>query len=109
MPPDQIPGKVNAMAASFIRTGAAIVAGALLTWLVRQGVTLDGGFAQPLTEGLVAAFTAVYYAVARALEHWVNPRFGWLLGLPSQPQYTPPVAPHLGLPGDGTTQGGAPS
>jgi hypothetical protein len=44
---------------------------------------------------LTALSTGVYYLVVRVFEHYVSPRFGWLLGFPAAPTYdaktsTPP-------------------
>jgi hypothetical protein len=74
------------LVASLIRTLAPMCAGLLIAWLVRQGVSVDDSYEQPLTEILTVAFGAVYYVVARLLERkW--PVAGWMLGYPKQPDY----------------------
>lgn len=75
---------------SWIRTVTPVVAGALITWAVRQGFLSDASVQQPLTEVLTAAVTAAYYFVTRSLETWW-PGFGWLLGVPKAPVYAPPA------------------
>lgn len=76
---------------SWIRTAVPVAVGAVLTWLAsRFGVVVDEQSSAGLTVGLVALFTGLYYAVARALEHrW--PVLGVLLGAPRQPTYRPPA------------------
>lgn len=71
---------------SLIRTWAAMLAGAAVAWAVRQGLLTDSSVAQPLTEVLTVAFGAVYYLVVRLLER-INPKAGWLLGVPHPPVY----------------------
>jgi hypothetical protein len=78
---------VNQAVISLIRTICPIIAGALITWLVRQGIRVDASVSQPLTEALVAVFSAAYYALARLLETKVAPGFGWMLGVPKTPAY----------------------
>lgn len=73
---------------SLIRTYVPIAVGAFLTWL---GVTFDVMIPEDastaLVAGLVALVSALYYAIARALEaRW--PVFGVLLGTRRQPTYS---------------------
>lgn len=82
-----MPSQLSDMIVSFLRTFAATVAGALITWLVAKGVTLDSTLQAPLTEVLFALFTGAYYLVARLLEHYVNDKFGWLLLVAKKPLY----------------------
>ena len=66
--------------------------GLFLTWLARRtGVVLDEGSSAGLSAGVTSLVTAGYYVGIRLLEAKV-PQLGWLLGLPSQPSYTPPAA-----------------
>jgi hypothetical protein len=74
---------------SWIRTGCAVLAGALITWAVRQGLIADASVQGPLTEVLVVGITAAWYFIVRVLEK-VNPAFGFFLGVPKAPTYTPP-------------------
>ena len=72
---------------SLIRTYVPVAVGAFLTFLaVRFGVVVPEDVSTGLTTGLVGLVSALYYAVARALEQrW--PWLGWLLGVPKQPTY----------------------
>ena len=72
---------------SLIRTYVPVAVGAFLTYLaVRFGVVVPEDVSTGLTTGLVGLVSALYYAVARALEQrW--PWLGWLLGVPKQPTY----------------------
>lgn len=74
-----------AVVTSLIRTIVPIIVGAILSVpLVKAlGITADQA-AQLVTAGLIA----LYYAAARVLEHYVSPRFGWLLGSATAPTYT---------------------
>lgn len=74
---------------SWLRTAAAVLAGGLITWAVRQGLLADSSVQQPLTEVLMVAFTAAWYFIVRVLEAWW-PKFGFFLGVPKAPTYTPP-------------------
>lgn len=78
-----------------LRVLAATLAGSGIAWLVRQGVLADSGVQQPLTEVLAAVFTGGYYLLVRLLER-LSPAFGWLLGAPVPPSYTPALAQRAG-------------
>ena len=75
---------------SLIRTYVPVAVGAFLTYLaVRFGVVVPEDVSTGLTTGLVGLASALYYAIARALEQrW--PWLGWLLGVPKQPTYRAP-------------------
>jgi hypothetical protein len=70
--------------ASLIRTLVPIIVGALATAALRLGVEIDTTAAVTVVTPLV---TGVVYLVARALEEYVSPKFGWLLGLSRTPTY----------------------
>lgn len=74
--------KLSTLGASLTRTVVPLIVG----WLVALGL-LDwtGLDAAGLTGLVTAAVAAAYYAVARVLELYVRPRFGWLLGLAKAP------------------------
>lgn len=79
------------MAMSLIRTLAAMLVGALLAWLVRQGIPADDTLRGPITEALVFVLSGGYYTLVRWLEgKW--PWLGWLLGAPVPPQYPAPLS-----------------
>lgn len=80
---------MNDLVISWIRTGCAVLVGALITWAVRQGLIADASVQGPLTEVLMVVFTSAWYFVVRLLEK-VNPAFGFFLGVPKAPVYTPP-------------------
>ena len=73
---------------SFIRTFVPIVVGFIVAWVQPFGIDVD-------TETAISLLTAVaigaYYTLGRLLER-VNPKFGWLLGAPTQPVYHQPPA-----------------
>lgn len=69
-----------------IRTGVPILVGSLLTLAVAAGVDL-GEQSTAISALLVAVFSTLYYIVARALQSF-NPWFGWLLGVPTKPEYS---------------------
>ncbi|MET9360330.1 hypothetical protein ABZX93_05425 [Streptomyces sp. NPDC006632] len=71
-------------AVSLWRTAVPIIVGWAAALLVQINVDIDE---TALSNGLVAAFTAVYYGLFRLLEAKVNPRFGWFLGLARPPSY----------------------
>jgi hypothetical protein len=66
-----------------VRTIVPYLVGLVITLGARHGIKLD---AQE-TAALSVAVGAVYYIVVRALERYVTPKFGWLLGLAQQPVY----------------------
>ncbi|WP_213451602.1 hypothetical protein [Rhizomonospora bruguierae] len=72
---------------SLIRTYVPIAVGSALAWLASTlGVVLGDDASTALTVGVVALATAIYYAVARALEsRW--PALGVLLGAARPPTY----------------------
>lgn len=74
---------------SLIRTLVPLVVGWLIGLAARRGLDVDSA---DLTALVTGAVTALYYALARVLERYVSPRFGWLLGLPRQPVYVKPPA-----------------
>lgn len=82
---------MKALFDSLVRTLTPIVVGAVVGWFVAQGINLDPEFESTLTLVIIGGFQGVYYAVARLLEVYVTPRFGWLLGLARQPEYKTPV------------------
>ncbi|XUM00290.1 hypothetical protein ACQ86F_25605 [Streptomyces venezuelae ATCC 10712] len=74
---------------SLLRTGVPAVAGALVAFALRHGLSLD---ASALTEILTPLAAFLYYGIFRLAEEHLSPRFGWLLGYARPPKYeTPPV------------------
>lgn len=71
---------------SNIRTLSAMAAGAIVTWLIARGLSLDLSVTNGLAEVFTAVLSAAYYALVRALEaRW--PSFGWLLLSARKPKY----------------------
>lgn len=70
------------LAKSYVRTIVPAVVGAIIAWALHHGHDIHGYEAQ-----LTLVITAVYYGLARLLEHCVSPRFGWLLGVAQKPAY----------------------
>jgi hypothetical protein len=90
---------LNSYLVSAIRTGVPLLVGWISSWLVARGIGVDEASEDWLISFLTFAFSLGYYLLVRALER-VNPRVGWLLGVPVQPTYLPPV---VTPPVDGTT------
>ena len=72
---------------SLVRTFVPWIVGAIIGWLVSTGVVLDPAVEGSLTVAVTGVATGLYYLVARLLEVYVSPRFGWLLGLAKAPEY----------------------
>ena len=74
---------------SQIRTYVPMIVGAVISWLVVQGI-VDEQTGQNLlvawTSALTAAFGALYYFLVRLLAEW-KPWFGVLLGVNKAPAY----------------------
>lgn len=75
---------------SVVRTVSPIVVGAVISWAVTAGITLDDQFEVALTAALTGVFSGAYYVVIRLFEVYVSPKFGWLLGLAKEPVYAKP-------------------
>jgi hypothetical protein len=71
---------------SLIRTWVPVLAGAVISWAVTQGLSITPATKSSLIVGLTGIFIAGYYALARALEL----RYKWaglLLGVRKAPSY----------------------
>lgn len=73
------------LAKSHVRTVVPMVVGLVIALALKQGIDLHG-----YTPEITSAVSAVYYSLARAAEHYLSPKFGWLLGVASLPKYTKP-------------------
>ncbi|WP_330306253.1 MULTISPECIES: hypothetical protein [unclassified Streptomyces] len=69
---------------SLIRTGIPALVGWLVALAASHGLGLDG---EALSGVLTPLAAFCYYAVFRLAEHYVSPKFGWLLGYARPPQY----------------------
>lgn len=99
------PAATGNIGASVIRTVVPLAVSFVVSWLVSKGI--DPGPYKATIDSLVgAAVAAVYYAVVRILETRLGRVWGWLLGLPKQPTYHPPVGSALS--GDHLQEPGAP-
>jgi len=74
--------KISDLAKSYVRTIVPLAVGLIITLGIRAGVDLHG-----YSSLIDSAVTAVYYIGVRALEHYVDGRFGWLLGVAAAPKY----------------------
>ena len=70
---------------SIVRTLVPIVVGWVAAFLVSVGIEPDAQLLDTLGAFLSALFAALYYIVARLLEMYVTPKFGWLLGSAKSP------------------------
>lgn len=76
---------IKALGPSIVRTVTPIVVGVLVTLLARVGFEWT-----PSPEAIIivsAGVSSVWYVIVRLLETRGRDAWGWLLGLPSQPQY----------------------
>lgn len=71
---------VRQYGASLERLIVPSIVGAITGWLVNHSITVDPALVAILVSGL-------YFAIIRALEHWISPKFSWLLGSPHTPVY----------------------
>jgi hypothetical protein len=81
---------VTAFFISLIRTWAAVLAGAIITWAAAHGLGIHDSLTAPLDALLFGVFTAAYYFVARFAETYINKYLGFLLLIPKIPGYTAP-------------------
>lgn len=73
---------------SIIRTIVPVVAGQLLGWLAVIGIVdASGELESSLVSLVTIIITGAYYGLVRLLESKVSPKFGWLLGLATEPEY----------------------
>lgn len=84
------------MLPSILRTVVPLIVGFVVSLLVRLGLD-DAVDTAALTELVMLVVTAGYYAAVRALERYVDPRIGWLLGYAAQPKYATPAEQAAGL------------
>lgn len=71
--------------ASIVRTLVPMTVGGILGWAATHNLTLDDQAEASLTSFLTILFGGVYFVLARVLETYVAPKFGWLLGLAKSP------------------------
>ncbi|KKI16364.1 MULTISPECIES: hypothetical protein [unclassified Leucobacter] len=82
------PETVRDVLVALVRTVVPTAVGYLLSLIALAGLNLTEQTANLLTLLLTTVLTAVYYAAVR----WLSTRwawFGWLLGYPTNPTYTP--------------------
>ena len=72
---------------SLVRTYVPYVVTLIVGALASLGVPLDGELEPALTAALFLGAGSLYYLLARILETYVSPKFGWLLGLAKAPEY----------------------
>lgn len=71
--------------ASVVRTVVPYIVGVILGWAAAAGIEVDDKLEAALGAVLAALFGTLWYVIARVLEVYVSPRFGWLLGLAKSP------------------------
>lgn len=76
------PPQLNDLVKSYARLIIPGIVGLVVSLGIKHGVDLHG-----YTPWITSGVTFVYYAIVRALEHYVDPRFGWLLALAAKPSY----------------------
>lgn len=74
---------------SIVRSLTPVVVAYLIGFPVVRALGLDDAH---MTALVTSVLTGLYYLLVRALETWVTPRAGWLLGYASTPSYGPPAA-----------------
>ncbi len=77
---------MNNLVISWIRTNVPYAVSAIVAWLLTLGVEMSPESQAGLIAFLTWAIGSAYYLVVRKLER-VNPKFGFLLGVASQPKY----------------------
>lgn len=78
---------MNSYITSLIRTWTPIIVGSLISWLATRGLSIDKNASDAAVTFLTALIIALYYVVVRLFEKYVSPKFGWLLGMASAPNY----------------------
>jgi hypothetical protein len=71
---------------SYIRTIVPALVGALVAWLIAQGINIPDNIVEPTTALLTALSAALYYIIVRKLES-KYPKLGVLLGVAKKPVY----------------------
>jgi hypothetical protein len=79
------------IAKSYARTIVPYVVGLIVVLAARHGLHVGVQGIAILT----VVVGAVYFMIARLLERYVSPKFGWLLGLAQAPTYNAPQLPAL--------------
>lgn len=77
------PKTMNDMLKSIIRTFVPVVVGLILSGLAQLGIEIEAAALAGIVD---AIFIGGYYAIVRFLES-KSANLGWLLGLPSPPNY----------------------
>lgn len=78
---------------SIVRSIVPFLVGGAVTWVASLGLEVDPQFEGALTTALTLLFGSIYYIIVRALEVYVAPKFGWLLGLAKSPVYVKTEVP----------------
>jgi hypothetical protein len=81
---------LSAYVTSAIRTGVPVAVGWVVSWLVAKGIGVSPETRDWFVAFLTFACTMAYYLIVRFLEDKF-PKAGWLLGVPTKPEY--PTAP----------------
>lgn len=74
------------ISASVVRTVVPIIVAQIVALLAARGIDA-GAWTEVLSQVVGALVATLYYYLARLLETYVKPRFGWLLGKAKTPTY----------------------
>lgn len=72
---------------SLVRTIVPLIVGGVIGFFTSRGIEVDPELAASIASAITLGASSVYYIIVRVLEHYVTPKFGWLLGLAREPQY----------------------
>jgi hypothetical protein len=74
---------------SVVRSVVPALVASVLDWFAHIGLNLDANGVGALEALLFSVLYGSYYVIIRLFEIHVHPKLGWLLGHPSQPDYSP--------------------
>lgn len=70
-----------------VRTTTPIIVSFILTLFLSAGIDLDTETEASLSLMVFGVLNFLYYVIVSALERWVAPKLGWLLGVHKLPEY----------------------
>lgn len=82
---------MNDFYTSVVRSLVPAIVASVVDFLAHRGLNIDPNGTGGLEAALFSVFYGAYYVVIRLFEHYVSPKFGWLLGYAQKPQYTSTV------------------
>lgn len=78
---------MKAIFESLVRTITPLIVGAVVGFFTTRGIEVDPELSVSIATGVTVLASGAYYFVVRLLEHYVAPKFGWLIGLDREPRY----------------------